>query len=225
MLTKFVKEKNLINNSGFSLVELLVTMGIMLTLLGIVGTLLSQSLRIRARESQRSDALASAQAALNVLSREIANAGFGIVTSDGLGTASNGIVAADSTSNRIHFRTNVDNVGPVGGSTVVATNDTGEDITYFFDAPTQSIVRYDPNDTPTTSVVVNRISNVTFQYFDYSGINSSGVQVSTPTNNTGRVRITVTVLMDPVYGQPNPSSIIFTSDVTLRNASYMLNQY
>ena len=117
------------------------------------------------------------------------------------------------------------NVGPPTGPTVLSTNEPGEDITYFFDAATASIVRYDPNDTPRTSVVVNRISNVTFQYFDYSGTSSTGVEVSTPTNNTGRVRITVMVQLDPVYGQPNPSNISFTSDVTLRNSSYMLNQY
>ena len=203
----------------------MVAMVVMLILLGVVSSLLSQSMSVRARESQRTDALTSAHAALNVLSREIANSGFGIIASDGSGLAGNGIVAADSNANRIHIRSNITNVGPTTGSTVLSTNEPGEDITYFFDAATASIVRYDPNDTPRTSVVVNRISNVTFQYFDYSGTNSTGVEVATPTNNTGRVRITVMVQLDPVYGQPNPSNISFTSDVTLRNSSYMLNQY
>lgn len=216
------------DDAGFSLLELIVSMVLILMLLAIVSSLLSHALSVRARESQRTDALTSAQAALNVLSREIANAGFGLVTPSDPQIASNGIIAADCSESRLHFRANINNVGPVAaptGSTVLSTNEPGEDITYFYDSATESIVRYDPHDTPSTSVVVNRISDVTFQYFDYSGVDSAGVEVTTPTNNTGRVRITVTVHLDPVYGQPNPSSVTFNSDVTLRNSSYMLNQY
>jgi prepilin-type N-terminal cleavage/methylation domain-containing protein len=217
-----------INESGFSLIELMIAMVLMLVLMGIVSTLLSRSLSVRARERQRTDALTSAQAALNVLSREIANSGFGLSTPGDPRIASNGVIAADSTPTRLHIRSNFNNIGPHSppvGSTVLATRDPGEDITFFYDAETDSIVRYDPNDTPTTSAIVNKISNVSFQYFDYVGANSTATMVTTPTNNTGRVRITVTVLLDPVYGQPNPSNITFTSDVTLRNSRYMLNQY
>jgi uncharacterized protein (TIGR02599 family) len=66
------------NNRGFSLIELLISMAIVLILLGIVSTLLSRSLAIRSRESRKTDALTSAQAALNIMSREISNSGFGI---------------------------------------------------------------------------------------------------------------------------------------------------
>ncbi len=200
----------------------------MLMLLAIVSSLLSRSFSIRARESQKTDALSSAQAALNILSREIQNAGFGIYTGAGGRTASNGIIAADSDANRLHIRANINNIGPTTvpvGSTVLSTNKPGEDLTFFYDAPTNSIVRYDPNDAPQTSVLVNKISLVTFTYFDYSGASSTGAVVATPTNNTGRIRINVTVQLDPVFGQPNPSSVTFTSDVTLRNSNYMLNQY
>lgn len=216
------------NQRGFSLVELIIAMVVMLVLLSIVSTLLARSMGVRARESQRTDALTSSQAALNVISREISNSGFGISSASDPRVASNGIVTADSNANRIHIRANVNNVGPTdvpSGSTVLSTNQPGEDVTYFFDAATNSIVRYDPNDTTTTSVIVNQISNVTFQYFDYVGTGSTGTEVTTPSNNTGRVRITVTVRLDPVQGQPNPLSITFTSEVTLRNSSYMLNQY
>jgi prepilin-type N-terminal cleavage/methylation domain-containing protein len=223
MLSKKTKTE-----AGFSLLELLISMLVMLILLSIVATLLSRSLSVRARESQRTDALTAAQAALNVLSREIANAGFGLETPGDARLASNGIVPADSNATQIHIRANINNIGLTTlppGSTVLSTNEPGEDITYFFDAATDSIVRYDPHNTPTTSVVVNRISNVIFEYFDYVGADSTGVQVTTPTNDTGRIRITVTVQLDPVYGQPNPSNVTFTSDVTLRNSRYMLNQY
>jgi prepilin-type N-terminal cleavage/methylation domain-containing protein len=212
---------------GFSLIELMIAMVIMLILLGIVSALLSRSYSVRSRESQRTDALTSAQAALNVISREIANAGFGIYTGTNARFASNGIILADSNANRIHFRSNIYNSGPMGVSTSTAlqTDEPGEDITYFYDADTDSIVRYDPNDNPQTSAVVNKISGVTFRYFDYTGINSTGVETSTPTVNTGRIRITVLVQLDPVAGQPNPLDVQFTTEVTLRNSNYMLNQY
>lgn len=208
--------------------ELLIAMVVMLILMGIVSTLLSRSLSVRARERARTDALTSAQAALNVLSREIANAGFGLSVPGDSRAASNGIIAADSNADQIHIRSNFNNVGPRAaptGSTVLATLDPGEDITFFYDAATRSILRYDPNDTPTTSSIVNRVSNVSFKYFDYVGTNSTGTLVATPTVNTGRVTITVRVHLDPVYGQPNPSNVTFTTDVTLRNSKYMLQQY
>ena len=218
--------KRISSNKGFSLIELMIAMTIMLILLGIVSVLLSRSLSVRQRESQRTDALTSAQAALNVISREIANSGFGIQSGTNSRQASNGIISADSNASRIHFRANVNNFGPMSGvGTVLATDNAGEDITYFYDDATDSIVRFDPNDSPQTSVVVNKISSITFRYFDYVGTNSTGVEVSTPTENTGRVSIRVLVQLETVHGQPNPLDVQFTSEVTLRNSSYMLNQY
>lgn len=202
------KKKN--TQSGFSLIELMIAMTITLVLLSLVTTLFSGSMSIRERESAKTDALTSAQAALNVMSREIANSGFGLT--------GNGIVSADSGANQIHFRMNWDNGN-------LATSTTGEDITYYFDPTTQSIVRYDAYAGTTTSAVVNGISNVTFQYFNYSGSTSTPTVVATPTTDTGRIRITVTVNLEDVQGQPSGQTVAYTSDVTLRNAEYMRSQY
>jgi prepilin-type N-terminal cleavage/methylation domain-containing protein len=215
------KEKQ---NAGFSLVELLIAMTVMLVLLGLVSTLFSRALGIRARESRRTDALTSAQAALNVMSREIANSGYGLYTNSDSKLPLNGIVLADSNVNKIHFRANLENTkNPVTNTNPIVSP--GEDVTYFFDSVTDSIVRYDPNDATPTSVIINRISNVNFDYFNYEGSNSAPTATTTPTVNTGRVRITVTVNLEPVQGQPNNQTVQFSSDVTLRNSAYMLNQY
>jgi type II secretory pathway pseudopilin PulG len=195
---------------GFSLIELLVAMGTTLLLLGLVTTLFSRAMGSRSRESRKADALVSARAALNQLSREVANSGYGLTN--------NGIVLADSTSQRIHFRANLANAN-------YTTNDPGEDVTYFYDSDTQSIVRYSPTESPTTAVVVNKISNVTFSYINYSASSSTPTISSVPTDGTGRVQITVTVQLDAIYGQINPQAVSFTSDVTIRNSTYMLNQY
>lgn len=203
---------------GFSLIEILVAMTVMLVLLGIVSTILSRTLSIRSRESSKTDALSSSQAALNVISREVANSGYGM--------SSNGLVAADSGGQKIRVRANLINSNN-------CLTDPNEDVAYFYDTTTQSIVRserYATTECGTTfqtktSVVVNRISNITFQYFDYSATNTAGTQTAAPTANTGRVVVTVEVKLENVLGQPSNQTVSLKSDVTLRNSEYMLNQY
>lgn len=206
-MTKKVKNSR---EEGFSLIELMIAMGVTLLLMGVATSLFAGALGTRSRESRKTDALASARAALNSISREISNSGYGLTT--------NGIVTADSGAKKIRFRANLSNED-------YSTSGAGEDVTYFFDEATKSIVRFDPNATPQTSVIVNRISDVDFLYFDYVGSSSTPTSSTTPTNNTGRVRVTVTVQLEEVFGQPGDQTVTFTSDVTLRNSTYMLNQY
>jgi len=214
--------------AGFSILELLITMTIMLSLMGIISTLFSRSIGVRNRESRKTDALTSTKAVLNILSREVANAGFGIYEDPVNKVPSNGIVLADSNSNQIRIRSNITNDLTYADPSAGATSDPGEDITYYLESTTGSIVRYDPNaisPEPTTSVVVNRISSVTFDYINYTYGNSATTTTTTPTPQTGRVRITIVAQLEPVVGQANPSTVSFTSDVTLRNTNYMLQQY
>jgi len=208
------ERKNKTEASGFSIVELLIAVTIMIVVLGLVGSLLSQSLSTRQREMSRTDALTSAQAALNVMSREIANSGYGLT--------SNGIVTADSNQQQLHFISNVAN------NNAVLTN-RYENVTYFFDPVTSSILRHDANGdgtaAPQTSIIINRISNVNFLYFNYTGSNSAPTSSATPSLSTGRVRVMLTVSLENVQGQPSGQSVVLVSDVTLRNSRYMLQNY
>jgi prepilin-type N-terminal cleavage/methylation domain-containing protein len=205
--------------SGFSIIELLIAMTIMLVVLGLAANLFSKSLSTRQRESSRTDALTAAQAALNVMSREIANSGYGLLD--------NGVVFADSGKENLHFLSNIKN-----NNGVVA--DPGENITYFFDPSTESILRYDANENgvnqPQTSVIINRISKVEFLYFDYlnSTLTPPPAQpppTYIPTVNTSRIRVKITVSLENVQGQTTNQSVVLVSDVTLRNSDYMLQQY
>jgi type II secretory pathway pseudopilin PulG len=212
--------------AGLSLIELLISMTVILIMMGAATTLFSKAMSVRARESRTTDALTSAYAALNLMSRELSNSGFGLLE-PGTTVASNGIIIADSGERQIHVRSNFTNAAAYTDPNAPGqTIDPGEDVTFYFEAPTRSIVRYDPHASPTTSVVVNRISDVRFQYFDYatSGSTGSGPN-TTPTSSTARIVITVTVDLDPVPGQPNPQAVTFSTQVNMRNSNYMLQQY
>src|SRR5687768_15564102 len=145
------------SNRGFSLIELIISMAITLVILGVAIGTFSSALGSREREMSTTDAITSAQAALNIMSREIGNTGYGLTT--------NGIVLADSGQNRIHFRANTDNVDLV-------TSGPGEDVTFFCDSCGQcvdgvagSVLRHDSN-TGVTSGIINRVSRVDFTYYN-----------------------------------------------------------
>src|SRR5688500_20379697 len=86
--------------SGFSLVELCIALTVTLVIMVIASTLLAASFKVRGRENQRSSAIADAQRALNLMSREIANAAYGLST--------NGIVTGDSGASSIRVRSDLD---------------------------------------------------------------------------------------------------------------------
>ncbi|MGI8545227.1 MAG: PilW family protein [Aridibacter sp.] len=194
---------------GYSLIELIFAMVLTLVILGIAVAAFSSALSTRQRELSKTDAITSAQAALNIMSREIGNSGYGLVD--------NGIVLTDSTTKQLHFRTNTNNSGYS-----YATDQPGEDVTFYFDAASQSVVRYDRS-TGITSGIINRVSDVDFEYYNYlpDGTNTQGA--ASPT--TGRVKIKLQVTLKDVQGQPKNQKVFITSDVTLRNSTYHLGQY
>jgi|KBSSwiStaDraftv2_1062776.scaffolds.fasta_scaffold59422_2 Tfp pilus assembly protein PilW len=194
--------------SGFSLVELILSMAITLVILGVAITVFSTAMGRRARESSRTDAITSAQAALNIMSREIGNAGYGLTN--------NGVVT-DSTATTLHVRSNIVNTNNT-------TSDPGEDIVFYLDGSggDQSVVRHD-NNTGETSGIINRISSVSFAYQNYA--NPGEIVPPGPGPATGRITITLTVTLENVQYQTSGQTVTVTSDVTLRNSAYMRGQY
>jgi type II secretory pathway pseudopilin PulG len=204
---KFVSENRGI--AGFSMVELIASMAITLIILAVAVMTFSGALTTRERENSKVDALTSAQAAINIMTREIANSGYGITT--------NGIIVSDSTAQRLHIRENISNDD-------YTTDDAGEDITFFFDTASQSVLRYDAN-TGVTSGVINRVSEVRFGYYDYTETTTNTIPNTVPTAATGRIQIELWVILADIQGQPTNQRVQFTSDVTLRNSPFMLGQY
>src|SRR5215208_4749583 len=92
--------------AGFSIIELLIAMAVTLTIVGLSSTLLAGAFRIRSREDRKSDAIADVQRALNIMTREISNAGLKLP--GGLPKVStNGFVTDDSNSEELRLVSNL----------------------------------------------------------------------------------------------------------------------
>jgi prepilin-type N-terminal cleavage/methylation domain-containing protein len=214
-------------NGGFSLLELLIAMVITLALMTAASTLLANALRVRSRENQKSDALADTQRAINIMSREIANAGFNMI--------GNGIVPGESGLNEIRVRSNLNkfDFDPlVSPESRLNLQDPGEDITYFLNEAdnTKYLARHDKYGTGST-VLANRIDSMNIHYFGQKvsytappgGSDITNFPAEVAPENSKYIVIAVSVTLDAV-GQPGapgyqpPYSVLLCSDVTLRNA-------
>ena len=211
------------SQSGFSLLELVIAMSITLVIITIASTLLASSFAIRGRENQRSAAIADAQRALNTMSREIANAGYGLST--------NGIVAGDSGLTQIRVRSDLDLSG--------ATDASLEDLKYVLvnDANGSFIVRMDLQPSQTTGLIANRIDGLAIYYYDQrvtytigdgvitNVLNSAGTAQTPVTPDAAKyIVIVVKVALPPVGTAGSPgyqplSATQLASTVTLRNAN------
>jgi prepilin-type N-terminal cleavage/methylation domain-containing protein len=211
---------------GFSLIELLIAMAITMTLMTAAATLLASALRMRSRENQKSDALADTQRALNIMSREIANAGFNLTN--------NGIVTGHSGLNEIRIRSNLNKYDfTFDKEDRDEVQNEMEDIKYFLNETdeTKYLVRHDKYGTGST-VLANRIDNMNIHYFDQKVTYTAPSGGSDITNVSAAevdpteakyVVIVISVTLDAVgtpytAGYQPAYSVLLCSDVTLRNA-------
>jgi type II secretory pathway pseudopilin PulG len=159
------------NQAGFSLLEVLIAMGITITIMGLATTLLAASFRVRSREDRKSDAVADVQRALNIMTREIANAGLKLPS--GLAAvSSNGVVANDSDNESLRIISNLNGMpDPANGyfeDTDVTDSDEDLKFLMYVDAALgqRYIVRYEKNGSNQTTVLANRIDSLIFRYYD-----------------------------------------------------------
>src|SRR5437764_10782637 len=143
--------------AGFSLPELMVAMTITIMMIGLTSALLAGSFSIRTRENQKTEALADTQRGLNLMTREIANSGYGLTD--------NGIVAADSGLTSIRVRANLN--ASSGETTSNTATDRDEDIKYFLytDNNNSYIVRLDVNTSAQQMILANRVDALNIRYY------------------------------------------------------------
>lgn len=215
-------------DAGFSMIELVVAMTITLTLLGLTSGLLASSFNVRARENQKTDALADAQRALNIMTREIANTGFGM--------ANNGIVAADSTETTIRVRANLNAFD--GQTSSNSISDRNEDVKYslYTTGGESYIVRLDIGTQNQTTVLANRVDALRIRYYPAKASYTLGgnCDISTAssevTDKSDTKYIIISVCVElTARGTPGSpgyqpaSRVQLVSDVYLRNAD--INNY
>ncbi len=236
------------NQNGFSLIELLVAMTVTLVVMSIAVTLLARSLNIRSRENERSDEIADVQRALNIMSREVSNAGFNL--------SNNGIVAADSNSQAIRVRANLNKFDTsfsaparsgINQPGILDGEDAGEDVTYFVNSAesTNYLARWDPLQPSgpalpemRKTVLANRVDDVHFYYFDTkvaytqdvqncgitSALNDAGTAQNPVTPDKAKFVVIAVCVTAPEVGQRGTAGyqpaypVLLISDVALRNA-------
>lgn len=225
--------------SGFSLMELLLAMGVTLVIMGLASTLLASSFKMRSREERKSDAVADVQRAFNLMSREIGNAGFKVP--DNLtGVSANGIVAGDSDSQSIRIVSNLN--GASGVDTDVTDADEDVKFLMYIDSALgqRYLVRYEKNATNTTTVLANRIDSLVIRYYDekvtynttiVSGVvditnvmNAAGTTEAEVSPGAAKYIVIAVGVVLPAVGTPGsdgyqpPSEVQLTSDIVLRNS-------
>ena len=229
------------SESGFSLLELIIAMAITLALAAAACTLLAQSLKIRTRANDKIDGLADAQRALNIMSREIANAGFNL--------SDNGIVAADSVTDAsgnstIRIRANLNkfdsSASPEARSGIGKVDeDLGEDVKYFVwpDENRHLLARWDRYDSSdgNGTVLANRLDSLHIHYFSQrvtystvmtsgiSGCDITGASAVEVTPDLAKYIVIAACVQQPAIGAPGSpgyqpqTNTLLVSDVVLRN--------
>ncbi|HEX2269818.1 MAG TPA: hypothetical protein VHH35_09795 [Pyrinomonadaceae bacterium] len=225
------------SNAGFSLIELLMALTLTITVMGIASVLLAQALNIRTRTNANGDALADAQRALNIMSREISNSGFnltgnGIVDGD-TGTDANGnsVIRIRSNGNRFEETASANARNGIG----VAGEDAGEDVKFFIHkaSNTNLLARHDEYAKAGGSVTVlsNRLDSLHMHYYgqrvsyNTAGCDITGASAPEVTPSAAKyVIIAVCVQLEQVGSPGTPGfqpakSVLLVSDVALRNSN------
>ena len=207
--------------AGFSLMELMVALGVTLVIMVIASRMLSMSMAVRTRENNRSEAVADVQRALHAMTREIANAGLGMYSADG--SPNNGLVAADSGPLAIRIRSNLNAFCTATSTCDSDTTDAGEDLVFALinnvDAAGQLqtlITRQDVNSSNAISPLANRVDELKFKYYKSDGTET------TDASDAQNVEITVTVTLPAVgtkgqAGYQPASQMQVVSQAVLRN--------
>ena len=246
MTKQFMRNKG---TAGFSLMELIIAMTITLVVLTIATTMIARALNMRTRANDNVDALADAERALNIMSREIAQAGFNLLPGDnGIVPIDSGIDANGNSTIRVRANLNRFNTAAssfarngIGDPLANPGEESGEDIKYFIypTADTTLLARYDRYGSGPPTVLANKLDRMRVHYF------AQRVTYSTPpATNTDLalcditapsaaevlpgaakyVVISVCVRQQQVSVPGSPGYqpahlLLLTSDVALRNAN------
>jgi Tfp pilus assembly protein PilW len=199
--------------AGFSLVELMVALGVTLVIMVVASRMLAMTMAVRTRENQRTESLADVQRALQAMTREISNAGIGL--------SNNGLVDDDSEVDTIRVRSNLDAFCGASGGCDADTTDDGEDVVFSIisnntNGDNQRLITRQDVSSGKISPLANRVDGLNFDY-----LKADGTTAATP-SAADRIKITVSVIL-PAVGSPGapgyqpPTRTQLVSEGVLRN--------
>lgn len=208
------------NQKGFTLAELLVAMAGSLLVLAVVGSVFRMQAHTVKAQEYKMEAQEYARNALDMMTREIRNAGF-FPNGACPQSVNNGLVQATSTTLQIVYDAD-SNVNCTG--TMATGQPADENVTYALAGGdiTRTVTGATPQAAQLTSGTGNITNAVLFTYFDANG---ADLGVNPPLATIKRVRVTITVQSRSTDSQFNGSqfnggqaqTITMTSNVDLRN--------
>ncbi len=211
--------------AGFSLIEFLVSIAVLLIMIGTALRLLDQGQATFMAQNAEAIAQARARKAINLMTAEISLAGSTPVTitsgaHPGLQPISDSVTASGTSIRVVADR---DASGTTDGTATGGDGDINDDVTYSFSGGT--IYRTAPNDPAYRSggivvpqPVIDGVSSLTISYFD-----ANGNQLSAPINLSAvrRVRLAIVTSVNQLGSQRG--TVTVEANVVLRNLQ--LNRY
>lgn len=166
-----MKRLKLGTNSGFTLVELLVSLGVGMVVVAAVTTTFMSQAKIYTAQEQVNEMEQNARGALDIIAREVKMAGY-----KPAGGTVNGVTYSSS---QLLIQADLDGSGAI--NTASTSN---EQITYAYDSTNKQITR--ALGTGTAQVLADNIIEFTFEYLDAGG------NATTTTADIRQIRISVT---------------------------------
>jgi type IV pilus assembly protein PilW len=184
-------------NAGFTLIELVLAMGIMLIVVAAIISLFTSLNRMYTTQGVAAGVQQVARTGIDIMTRNLRMAGFNPLNINPVG-----IVQADSNSIRFEYDTN--------GSGTIATNG-DEDVAYLFNAENKQLVQQKNGDGNRYPLVDN-VFDLAFRYFDEND--------DMVTNDLAAIRsVEVSLTIEEPAGRDQPVQRTYSTRVICRNLS------
>jgi type II secretory pathway pseudopilin PulG len=192
------------NESGFSLIELLIVSVIVVFIIGMIGAIVTGIQRSYSQQGSRTQSLNDSTAALDMMTRLIRTAGNNPNGISGLQPIDPGTADGSGIYRTIRVRSDW------RGSTISSlpngnVNDPFEDV--IFSVSNNKLMKKEPNDSNPVEFLDN-VSSMQFIYYD-----TNNAMITNPVTNQSQItRIDITVIVSPTGTTP----MTFTSSAFLR---------
>jgi len=203
---KTTKQNDVINNRGFSLIELLISLVIISIVSVAVYGVFYLASRSYTTQSVSADVQQSIRAATEVIMQDIRTAGL-----DPTSSGNFGIELAEN----IKLRFTSDSIGTSGDFNGILEDINSERVTYVLQGTQMNQILYETTASEISYPLINGVKNLTFTYFDSAG-NNLGSPV--PSLQLGDIRsVTIAITVQEPAGRDEPVSRMLTKSVKCRN--------